>query len=138
MASSFSTPRAISGAARTGCRARSGSGDSVEGISWIEQGIEYYRATGSIAGLPMWLALKAEALYVANRTPKALEAVKEAEALAERFEIGWWYAELHRLRGVFLAALRADETKSQIRKRVAFLHHRNWDDFWRNYNLKNR
>ncbi len=27
---------------------------------------------------------------------------------------------------------------SQIRKGAAFLHHRNWDDFWHNYNLKNR
>ncbi len=59
----------------------------------------------------MWLALKAESLYVADRTSEALEAIKEAEALAERYEIGWWYAELHRLRGVFLAALGADETQ---------------------------
>jgi hypothetical protein len=91
--------------------ARSASGDTVDGISWIEQGIEDYRVTGSIAGLPMWLALKAEALYMANRIPEALEAVKEAEALAERFEIAWWYAELHRLRGVFLTAMGADETQ---------------------------
>ena len=91
--------------------ARSASGDTAEGISWIEQGIEDYRATGSIAGLPMWLALKAEALYLADRTSEALEAIKEAEALAERFEMGWWYAELHRLRGVFLAAIGADEAQ---------------------------
>ena len=91
--------------------ARSASGDKAEGISWILQGIEDYRATGSIAGLPMWLALKAEALYLADRTSEALDAIREAEALAERFEIGWWYAELHRLRGVFLAASGADETQ---------------------------
>jgi hypothetical protein len=59
----------------------------------------------------MWLALKAEALYLADRTSEALEAVREAEALAERFEVGWWYAELHRFRGVFLTALGADETQ---------------------------
>jgi hypothetical protein len=35
----------------------------------------------------------------------------EAEALAERFEIGWWYAELHRLRGVFLTALGTEEAQ---------------------------
>ena len=86
-------------------------GNTFEGISWIEQGVEDYRATGSIAGLPMWLALKAEALYLADRTPEALEAIREAEALAERFAIGWWYAELHRLRGVFLAAIGAEETQ---------------------------
>jgi hypothetical protein len=91
--------------------ARSASGYTAEGILLIERGIEDYRETGSIAGLPMWLALKAESLYVADRTSEALEAVKEAAALAERFEIGWWYAELHRLRGVLLAAMGADEAQ---------------------------
>jgi len=32
-------------------------------------------------------------------------------ALVERFENRYWSAELHRLRGVFLAAIGADETK---------------------------
>jgi hypothetical protein len=59
----------------------------------------------------MWLALKAEVLYLADGTPEALGAIMEAEALAERFEVGWWYAELRRLRAVFLTALGADETQ---------------------------
>jgi adenylate cyclase len=91
--------------------ARSTSGDKVQGISWIEQGLADYRATGLIAGMPMWLALKAEALYLADRTSEALEPISEAEALVERFEERRWYAELHRLRGVFLAAMGADETQ---------------------------
>ncbi len=41
---------------------------------------------------------------------QALEAIKEAEAIAERFEGRWWSTELQRLRGVFLTALGADET----------------------------
>jgi hypothetical protein len=61
--------------------------------------------------MPIWLALKAEALYLADRTYKALEAIEEAEALAESFEVRWWCAELRRLRGVFLTAIGADETK---------------------------
>ena len=61
--------------------------------------------------MPYYLALKAEGLYLADRTHVALEVLKEAEALAERFEVRWWCAELHRLRGVFLAALGADETQ---------------------------
>ena len=91
--------------------ARSISGDKAEGISWIVQGIEDYRATGSIVDLSYFLALKAEALYLADRTFEALEAIREAEALAERIEIGCWYAELRRLRGVFLATIGADEAK---------------------------
>jgi hypothetical protein len=69
------------------------------------------RKTGSIAGLPMWLALKAEALYLEDRVSEALEAIAEAEDLAEKFEVGWWYGELRRLRGVFLAAMGAEEAQ---------------------------
>jgi hypothetical protein len=59
----------------------------------------------------MWLALKAEALHLADRTSEALETLREAQALAERFEVGSWYPELQRLRGVFLAAIGGDETQ---------------------------
>jgi len=91
--------------------ARSASGDSAEGISWILHGIDDWRATGSILLVPYLLALKAEALHLADRTSEALKAIREAEALAERFENRYWSAELHRLRGVFLTALGADETQ---------------------------
>jgi hypothetical protein len=89
--------------------ARSASGDTAEGIRWIEQGIRDYRATGSVLGLPDHLARKAEALYPADRTSEALEAINEAVAIAERFEHGYCSAGLHRLRGVFLATLGPDE-----------------------------
>jgi hypothetical protein len=59
--------------------------------------------------LPYVLALKAEALYLGNRIFEALEAIMEAEGLAERFEERLWRAELHRLRAIFLTALGADE-----------------------------
>jgi hypothetical protein len=73
-------------------------GDTAEGIPWIEHGIRDYRATGTVLGVPGQLARKAEALYLADRTPEALETISEAEALAERFEQRHCYAELHRLR----------------------------------------
>jgi hypothetical protein len=91
--------------------ARSASGDTAEGISWIDDGIEDWRATGSTLIVPYYLGLKAEALHLADRTSEALEAINEAEALAERFEQRWWRAELHRLRGVFLTAMGVEETK---------------------------
>jgi adenylate cyclase len=87
--------------------ARSALGDMAEGISWIQDGIEDFRATGSALGLPFFLALKAEALYLAGRTSEALEAISEAEVLAQRIRLGWCSAELSRVRGVFLAALGA-------------------------------
>ena len=61
--------------------------------------------------MPFYLALKAEALHLADRTPEALEAIREAEALAERSEERWWCAELYRLRGVFLVAMGADDAQ---------------------------
>jgi predicted ATPase len=89
--------------------ARSASGNTTEGIRWIEQGIRDFRAAGTVLGMPGYLARKAEALHLADRTSEALEAIREAEALVERFEERRWSAELHRLRGVFLAAIGADE-----------------------------
>jgi len=91
--------------------ARSASGETSDGISWIEDGTRNYRATGAVLDMPNLLTLMAEALYLANRTSEALEALKEAEALAKRFEHSFWCAELHRLRGVFLAAMGADDTQ---------------------------
>jgi predicted ATPase len=91
--------------------ARSASGNTAEGIPGIEQGIKELRATGSVLNLPYYLALKAEALHLADRTSEALEAINEAVAIAERFEHGDCSAELHRLRGVFLATLGAEETQ---------------------------
>jgi hypothetical protein len=61
--------------------------------------------------MPGHLARKAEALHLADRTSEALEAINEAEALAERFEHRDCCAELHRLRGVFLATLGAEESR---------------------------
>ena len=89
--------------------ARSASGNTAEGISWIIDGIRDRLASGSILGMPFFLALKAEALYLADRAPEAIEAIAEAELLIERFEDRHWWAELHLLRGVFLTAIGSAE-----------------------------
>jgi predicted ATPase len=91
--------------------ARSTSGDSAEGIAFIEDGIQDWQANGSRLLLPFWFALKAEALHLAGRTCEALETLKGAETLAERSEERWWCAELRRLWGVFLAAMGGEEAR---------------------------
>jgi adenylate cyclase len=91
--------------------ARSASGDTAGGLAWIEDGLRHWRATGAVRVMPVWLTLKAEALHFAGHTCEALEAIKKAEALIERSDEREWCAELHRLRGVFLATLGADETQ---------------------------
>jgi predicted ATPase len=99
--------------------ARSASGKLAEGILFIENGIREYQATGAVLRLPYFLALKAEALHLGNRSSEALETIKVAEALAERSEGRWWCAEMHRLRGVFLAAIGADEGQIEASFRMA-------------------
>jgi hypothetical protein len=91
--------------------ARSASGDTAEGLAWIDDGIDGWRATGAMLVVPYYLALKAEALYLAHRTSEALEAIREAEPLAESFEDRHWCAELHRLRDVFLTAIGAEDAQ---------------------------
>jgi hypothetical protein len=93
-----------------------GAGKSTLVNQWLlRMAAEHYRSAelvfGWSFGMPLWLAVKAEALNLADRSSEALEAIREAEAIAKRFEIGSWYAELNRLRGVSLAALGADETR---------------------------
>ena len=48
---------------------------------------------------------------LAHWTSEALEAIGEAEALGEKSGARYWFAELHRLRSVFLTAIGAEESK---------------------------
>jgi tetratricopeptide (TPR) repeat protein len=84
--------------------ARSTAGRTVEGLSWIEDGI---RVIGDLFNMMPVLALKAESLHLADRNVEALETIKQA--LLEASEARWWCAELYRLRGIFLAATDAAE-----------------------------
>jgi len=70
--------------------------------------------------MPYFLALKAEALHFADRVAEGLEAITEAEEAVERSEERWWCAELHRLRGVCLAAMGADEAQIEASFGEAF------------------
>ena len=99
--------------------ARTASGHTGEGILLIENGIEDTRRAGAMVVLPYFIAGKAEALHLADRTSEALEAITEAESVVERSGERWWCAELLRLRAVFLAVLGADETHIETSLRAA-------------------
>jgi predicted ATPase len=90
---------------------RSASGELTLGISWIEEGIQDYRVSGAILATPYFLSLKARALHLAGRASEALELIEEAKAVVERSEARVWCAELHRLGGVFLAAIGAEQAQ---------------------------
>jgi hypothetical protein len=85
-------------------------GNTTEGIACIEDGIGGYRARGA-TGASYFLWLKAQALYLANRTPEALEALKEADAFVEKYEDYDMRFALHLHRGVFLTAMGAEEAQ---------------------------
>jgi hypothetical protein len=73
--------------------ARSVSGDTAEGIAWIERGIEDYRATGWVLGLPYHLAQKAEVffsrLWVLRRPKLRLRFAKRSESQRSRSRFHW-------------------------------------------------
>jgi predicted ATPase len=91
--------------------ALSAGGKSAEGIASIELGLRDHRATGDLEPAGYYLALRAEALFLADRSSEALEAINEAELLAERFGGRAFAAILLRLRGVVLAVMGAEETE---------------------------
>jgi hypothetical protein len=91
--------------------ARSVSGDTAEGMSWIDDGIEDWRANGSMLAVPLFLALKAEALHLADRTSEALQAIKEAGRIGRTIRRTLVLCRTAPLRGGFLATLGADETE---------------------------
>ena len=91
--------------------ALSALGNTAEGIVRIEDGIRDYRAMGAIRGVPFFLALKAEALHLANRIPEGLAVIGEADSLVDKYGDRNVRAPLQRLRGVFLAAMGAEEVQ---------------------------
>ena len=52
-----------------------------------------------------------QSVRLSDRRKSVPTLIMEAETLAERSEQRWWCAELHRLRGVFLAAIGNDEAQ---------------------------
>ena len=99
--------------------ARNALGNTAEGLSRIEEGIDEVRASGLLSWMSYFLALKAEALYLANRASEALRAITEAEALVRSMGGRYLTADLYRLPGVFLVAMGADDTQIETSFRAA-------------------
>ena len=91
--------------------ARAVSGDVPGGLLRIAETIQDSKRRGSVVTLPYFLTLKAEVLHLADRTSEALVAINEAGAVSDRSGVRCWSSELHRLRGVFWAAMGADENQ---------------------------
>jgi predicted ATPase len=83
---------------------RSVSGNTAEGLLWIEEGITGMRSTGMVLWMSYFFSLKAEILQLGNHAPEALQALREAEAFVESTGGRYICSDLHRLRGIVLTA----------------------------------
>jgi predicted ATPase len=78
------------------------AGEPEAGLAEVRRGIEAYRRSGAVTGLPYDLALLAEAHARAGQVGEALEAVAEGLAIVAETRERNHEAELHRLRGELL------------------------------------
>ena len=79
------------------------TGLRVEGKETCRRGIDAYMASGSAVRAPYYLGLLGQTCALSGFSPEGLEAIDKALALSERTGEHHWDAELHRLRGEFLA-----------------------------------
>jgi DNA-binding winged helix-turn-helix (wHTH) protein/class 3 adenylate cyclase/predicted ATPase len=78
------------------------SGQGVEGIAQIRQGLGAFRATGATRDRLEHLALLAEASAQMGQTAEGLVALAKALATLDQSDMRLWEAELYRLRGELL------------------------------------
>ena len=77
-------------------------GQLAEGIDLMRRSLTAYRDTGSGLVLPYFLARLAEACGKGDHIEAGLPLLEEALTFVDQHEEGWWEAEIHRLKGVFL------------------------------------
>jgi predicted ATPase len=78
------------------------NGDVAEGMSLLRRGSTAYRATGSEAWMPHFIALLARACEIAGQIEEALVLLDDALQIAERTGERWFVAELNRHKGQLL------------------------------------
>src|SRR6516162_1158777 len=78
------------------------NGDVAEGMTLLRSGIVAFRASGTQAWLPHFLALHASACDLAGKAEEGLSLLDEAMQIVDRTGERWLEAELYRLRGQLL------------------------------------
>jgi predicted ATPase len=87
-------------------------GDRMAGLSLLRQGVNDWRATGSVTYETYFLGLLAECLIEVGRFDEALAVLEESLALVERTDERLYEPELYRLRGaVLLARVNAESSE---------------------------
>jgi predicted ATPase len=83
-------------------------GQDEEGLIQMRHGLDALRSTGASLRLPYYLALLAEACGHTGQAAEGLTLLAEALAHAHKAGESWTEAEIHRLKGVLLLLLSAD------------------------------
>jgi predicted ATPase len=91
-------------------RALAAQGQPREGLRQMQQGLAAHRATGTVIGLPFWLAQLAEAYEQAGQVEAGVPLLVEALAVVDKTGVRASEAELHRLRGALLLQQPVPET----------------------------
>jgi predicted ATPase len=87
---------------------RAHQGQVKEGLAQIQQGLADISATGSETERSSLLVLLVEAYGRAGQAEEGLTVIDEALAIADKSGMGFYEAELHRLKGELLLALSAE------------------------------
>jgi predicted ATPase len=83
-------------------------GQVKEGIEQMHQGLTAYRAIGSAANLPYFLALYAEAYGIIGHPEAGLALLAEALTFVDKTRERWYEPEIYRLKGVLLLQQSSD------------------------------
>jgi predicted ATPase len=78
------------------------SGDAIEGVALLRDGIEAYRASRQQAWMPHYIALLAKACQITGQIEEALTLLDKASQIIERTGERWFEAELYRHKGELL------------------------------------
>lgn len=91
-----------------------------DGIALVQQGLDFYHATGARILVPYYSAYLAEALLFAGRPSDGLPIVEHAIALSDRNLDSFYGPELMRLRGELLRSIGPDHGPAELSFREAF------------------
>jgi predicted ATPase/tRNA A-37 threonylcarbamoyl transferase component Bud32 len=95
--------------------AMAAEGSQAEGLAKLRQGLDDWRATGSVTYETYYLGLLAEVLAGGQQFDEALEVLEEALALVERSGERFYEPELYRLRGEVLLARGGKSERGTVR-----------------------
>ena len=98
-------------------------GQSEKGITQLTRGLAAYRAQG-LLHLPMYLTLLADAYRKVQQPQNGLRQLLEAISVTDGTQVGYYEAEMHRVRGELFLSMRDDgAAEASFRKAINVAQH---------------